>query len=721
MQSIRQQAIKGALASLILAIVLIGACEAKPPTPLRNSQSVIIVVANRLVLSDLPDVSLPAICKILRSGAIGLISPNCVGAKTEASVIMTANAGAPTKGGIYIREFYNIGESLSNDENAGDAYLARTGRRPKGDSAVFLGLAPALRDTAKATYIPGGLGALGDALHAAKIKTCVSGNADTEDGLDRAAATLVVDSRGIVDSGAFSLEPSDSDFETPKINGRSVQVIYFGESTRLDELKMTMTDEAVASHKARSMRSLDRLLNKLISNHPDATIVLVSFSPPISPSWDQLTPVAVYPSPRPGLLVSKATRTAGVIAASDFAPTLLDILKLPASSGMLGRPAEVIAEPNAPEILESVETRTTTNKQLLLPMGVALAIIGAISLTTAACVAGFSLRPSRRVRKFILTGLVISACAAGSLLLAASAPPDAVGQWLGAFAYLVLLVIAASMIAKLFPAGKVRALPIVAAYAITALTIIGDALTGGNLCKFSGLSSFHITGMRFHGIGNEYAGVLIPTAALAVMFATKNRWAMCAAGVVTIITLGLGFLGANYGGTAAAVVTFVLLMFAVSRGRFGAGHVAIAFVLGIIAVPVFAAIDWKLSGGGGSHAAQATGLVERFGGSYIVAIALRKILFNLKTTFSVKGVSVLAAFVPFLTLWFWGVRGKLADMLKQTPRVMAGTKAILVGSVAAFLFNDSGIVFAMAMIAITVIILLYSLVEEVEDAANSSA
>lgn len=704
----------------MLALVLFGACQAKSPTPLRNTRSVVIVVANRLLLSDVTDPSLPAVYEIMCEGAIGLISPNCVGAKTEASVIMTANAGAPTKGGIYIRQFHNIHESLANGENAGDAYLARTGRRAKGDAAVFLGLAPALRDTAKATYMPGGFGAFGDALRAAQIETCIVGNADTEGSLDRSAAALLVDSRGIVDCGAFDLEPSDSSFDVPVIKGRSLQVVYFGESTRLDELKMTMTDKAFAFHKARSMRSLDRLLKKLISNDTAATIILVSFAPPIGPRWDQLSPIAIYPSPEPGLLVTRATRTAGVIAASDFGPTVLDILNVQTSSGMLGRPAEVITVPGALEKLASVEMRTTSNKQLLLPMGVALAILGVISLTSAACVVAFSLKPPRRVRKLILIGLVTAACAAGSLLLAASAPPNTTGQWLGALGYLVLLASAAYVLARIIPVSKVRALPVVAAYAITALIIVFDSFTGGNLCKFSGLSSFHNTGMRFHGIGNEYAGVLIPTAALAMLFVTRSRRIMCAVGVVVIVTLGLGCLGANYGGTAAAVVTFVLLGFSVNKGGFGARHVAVAFLLGIIAVPIFAALDWKLSGGGGSHAAQATGLVERLGGNYILSIALRKVLFNLKTTFSVKGASVLTAFAPFLTLWFWGVRGKLANMLKTTPKVMAGTKSILAGSVAAFLFNDSGIVFAMAMIAITVIILLYSLVEEVGDAANSS-
>jgi hypothetical protein len=148
--------------------------------------------------------------------------------------------------------------------------------------------------------------------------------------------------------------------------------------------------------------------------------------------------------------------------------------------------------------------------------------------------------------------------------------------------------------------------------------------------------------------------------------------------------------------------------------------VAAAYGAGFGAVALFAILDWALAGRAGSHAAQATGLAGRLGGSYIWSLAIRKMIFNLRLTFSVKGISVLCAFVPFLTLWFWGVKGKLSASLVKNPQMLAGTKAILAGAVAAFLFNDSGIVFAITMIAMTVLMLLYFLIEEVADVTNSS-
>ena len=40
-------------------------------------------------------------------------------------------------------------------------------------------------------------------------------------------------------------------------------------------------------------------------------------------------------------------------------------------------------------------------------------------------------------------------------------------------------------------------------------------------------------------------------------------------------------------------------------------------------------------------------------------------------------------------------------------------KAVLIGAVAAFMLNDSGIIFAGIMIAMTVLVLLYSVLESV--------
>jgi hypothetical protein len=68
--------------------------------------------------------------------------------------------------------------------------------------------------------------------------------------------------------------------------------------------------------------------------------------------------------------------------------------------------------------------------------------------------------------------------------------------------------------------------------------------------------------------------------------------------------------------------------------------------------------------------------------------------------------------VPFLALWFGGVQGKVRSAFKQDSHIIAGMKAVLIGAAAAFMLNDSGIVFAGIMIAITVLVLLYSLLEE---------
>ena len=90
--------------------------------------------------------------------------------------------------------------------------------------------------------------------------------------------------------------------------------------------------------------------------------------------------------------------------------------------------------------------------------------------------------------------------------------------------------------------GKpIRALPIAIAYGATALIIIVDALTGCYLCKWCGPSSYQITGMRFYGIGNEYAGVLGFDGG-AGGFVLGSQWLVPVVGLATIVVLGSGRL-----------------------------------------------------------------------------------------------------------------------------------------------------------------------------------
>ena len=718
---------------LLLALVLLVSCSAvwagapKPPKPQQaHPPRLIVVVASRLVLSDLHDPSLPTIHKMLRGGAVGLISPNCAGPKSEASVLLTANAGSPCRGGNYVKEFYNTSEQLLDGTSAGEAYALRTGRKAPKGSAVLLGVGQALRDAAKLSSVPAKLGELGDALHAAGLRTGIVSDAQTlPDGTERSVAVLAMDSRGVVDCGdlhavsLFEIRCSQGSVLISAPDAmRKADVVFlnFADSVILDETKISMSDSAYAANKARMLRYLDTVLHQL-TTQPETRgkdLILVSFSPPSGTPWDQLTPVIYYGPIFPGLLTSATTRTPGLIAASDFAPLVLGLMNLDPSEDMIGRCPKAVESSRGPERLADMSARVTANERILTPVAVGLAGIGAVSFTIAALIIAFGLKPSRRVIGLLKAGLVTGGCTFAALLLGVLAPAGVAGYVTGTAVSLVLLSGVCLGLGKLL-AGKasVRALPIILVFAITTAIIFIDAVTGCYLCKWCGPSSYQITGMRFYGIGNEYAGVLVSMAAMVALFLRDRKWVLPVLGIATIVVLGSGSLGANYGGTATAVVTFGLMWLAVSRKGFSARHVVLMLALAIAAVVGFAMLDWLIAGSAGTHAARATGLTEKLGGGYLWAIASRKVAFNLKTTFSTVGLRSMLAFVPFLALWFWGVQGKLKSLFASDARVSAGVKAVLVGAATAYMLNDSGIVFAAIMVAITVLVLLYSVLEEV--------
>jgi urea transporter len=69
-------------------------------------------------------------------------------------------------------------------------------------------------------------------------------------------------------------------------------------------------------------------------------------------------------------------------------------------------------------------------------------------------------------------------------------------------------------------------------------------------------------------------------------------------------------------------------------------------------------------------------------------------------------------FVPFIGLWFWRIQRQVGRLFGGDKSMIFGIEAMLIGSAAAFVANDSGVVMASIMIAMTVCVLLYSVLEE---------
>ncbi|MGC8864022.1 MAG: hypothetical protein ACP5R5_14795, partial [Armatimonadota bacterium] len=365
---------------------------------------------------------MPHLAWLFKAGAVGLVSPNCDGPRTESSVLLTASAGASCEGRPFVQEFYDANETLpATGENAGAAYLLRTGRRAPRGSAVFLGLAEALRLAAESGR-QAQVGSVGDAAHRAGMKTGVIGNADLDRAApNRAASVIAVDSRGLIDIGHLTSPLGATDAcgfptsaqELANLAARCLKdadlvVVNFGDSTRLDEMKISLSDEAYAGQRTRMLLRLDGLVGRLTpvrgdNREPGKVLVLVSFSPPQTGHWDRLTPIVVFTGhKRGGLLTSWTTRTPGLIAASDF-PSLIKHLPALSARGML--------VPGSLEAVRAMDIRVTSNHTLILPVLWIFAGAGALSLTVSAVLIAVGRPITRRVHSVLSFGLLITASA----------------------------------------------------------------------------------------------------------------------------------------------------------------------------------------------------------------------------------------------------------------------------------------------------------------------
>lgn len=710
---------------------MLAAAAAAPCAP--SDTKVVVVVANRLLLSDLRESGLPAIGKMLDEGAVGLVSPNGGGPKSEYAVLLTAAAGASCRGGPYVAGCYDAAEKLAGDQTAGAAHAVRTGAQAPRGSAVFLNHPQAVRENTSGR--PVRLGMCGEALREAGKITCVVGSADiAPDTIDRSAAVLAMDSRGMADIGLLADGPSsgipvfaDADWlERAAVEGVSradFAVIYYGDTVRLDSLRSAVADEVLPLRRAAVLRNLDSLLARLMDAQGwrDIRIVLVSFSPPSGGPWNQLTPVIVYPSRTAGLLTSPSTRTPGLIAASDFTPTVLDLMRVPAPAAMAARAATELASEDKMSVLGTMFERVKSKHEVARPVLWIIALIGASTFTTFAVGTAFSLRTPRWLLAVLRAGFLVGMSAPIGMLLAAAAPASVAGYAAGTVVVTAAVVAAALGVGRIAShraaaLGRVppRAAPVVVVFALTVAAVLVDSAAGGVLCKFSVPSFYQLSGLRYYGIGNEYAGLVISMAALVALFVgpKHRRWAVFVLGALVVVFLGSGRLGANYGGTVTAVVTFGLVGMAVFRGGFGARHVAGCFLAAVALTASFAFTDWKLAGISGSHAGRVTEMVDKLGGNYVFSLIARKAQLNARIATCDTALRAYLAFMPFLALWFYGVQGKVRRVFADDKSVLAGLKGVLTGAVVALFVNDSGVVLANIMIAMIVVILLYSLLEE---------
>jgi len=291
-------------------------------------------------------------------------------------------------------------------------------------------------------------------------------------------------------------------------------------------------------------------------------------------------------SERAGTLTSAATRTAGLVSASDLAPTILEWLRVPIPDAMIGQaihaapPESVGALVAFADRLAAVGPRRST---VLICFALAW-----LALLLVACSLGRGARGALRL------GGLAALWAPVSVLAASIVRPGVVAE-------VVLVVGGAFALAR--ASERLIAWPRAAAVpAVATLLVHGAALLAGSgLVATSLLGPDPIAGSRFFGAGNELAAVLAVEllVALAALGRTHRLTTTLAAGGLLTLALAWGRGGANVGavftdGGGAAGAALVLV-----PGRLSARRVALAG-LGLVAgLGLLTLLD--LATGGGAH------------------------------------------------------------------------------------------------------------------------
>lgn len=701
------------------------------------SPKVILLLVDALAPAELADPAWSNVRLASGGGAVGLMSTRAAGPHTSPSAHLTIAAGARARAaaltGLTLAAYEQYGQA-----RASDVFAALRGEPPAGAAALFLGAVQLASATPPLL--------LGPMLSEAGLRAAAIGNADTFAGgvheRRRFGALLAADADGLVAYGdvgdaVLMYDPEwpfgwRTDYDATWLALQSVYhqadfvVVELGDLARLDAYAEWIPSEHAQRLRRDTLQRIDQLVGRLLRWPPasGATLLLVSPSPPSDALQRgfMLAPlVAATLGPadavgRPGLTWSNTTRRAGIVTNLDVASTVLDALGVHTAAG--GAPIRAVplqaagrdvpygasVEGDAWSYIEALYARTVATNSLRGPfvrgyVGFAIVVFLGWAAWLAGARAASARGPETAAPLWRWLLLLLSAAPLAALLLPLLPPSETTGSMA------LLLGIAAAVTMAFGLLFRRGADAFVAVSLATAALIFVDVSLGARLVKNSVLGYDPIVAARFYGIGNEYMGVfigacLIGTSGVLDSWARlqpRRRGALLWTGIVYvggIVLLASPTLGANVGGTVAAVAGFgsaaVLLSGRpLSWRRLTALGAVVAVVLAAAALA-----DVTLNRQEPSHLGRTLQAFLTEGWAPIAAIAARKLAMNLTllrwTIWS--QVFVVSLAISTVALYRPGAAVRRAD--ERHPFLLKGVRGALVGALAALVANDSGVVAA---------------------------
>ena len=680
-------------------------------TGARNGRRVIMIVVNAISVADLKTADLPNIKTSLNSrAALGLMNARAAKLSTNAAGrYLSIGAGAQANAGQFGSLAIDKGERLLFSGVPQRLSFRGTGRVGSPSYPEMSRLATNLSYQA----IPG---TLGDLLRNGDIKTAVFGNADSLGVYHREINLITMDTHGSTDNGSVS-KPIEAPTQAMAAVRRGLRtsrfvVVEYAPTSLLDSRRDFLTDQAIAGQRARRLKDVDRLFGALEKTYTDSNtmIILATPSPPsaLANAGVLQTPLIIARRGYRGLLASPGTCWPGVLTNSDVAPTILSFFNLKIPTYLPGR--ALSSHPTADPIgaINRIADKAIANsaaRSTLLS-----GYITALIVTIIAALIVLLLRPRApatiQLQPFLLSLMYMPVV----MLLT-----NALGY---SYAWLPLVINPAISLAAGWLTWMVRRNePLFALAAVSMITVtvlLAQLPFSSFLERNSVMGMNSIIGARFYGIGNEYAGALLAVAVIAFATALSIRQGPPAAhadraAAILFLALtaiiGLPTLGANVGGAIAAVATGIILTLLLQGHRLQGRH--IVYILIAITIVVFAILFVDYLSSSESHAARAASLISGGGPNQALMIISRKLATNFKLLLHSSWTNILMA-GAILAI---GLRLSSKEALDMTerdyPSMLIGFKAIVLGSLAALIFNDSGVVAAAIMVLFATLSWLY--------------
>lgn len=674
---------------------------------------VVVLVADRLGPADLT--ACPQWGLLAARGAVGLMNDNTAGRSSPVNGYLTMGAGAHLAAGPFTGQAGGSTETTAAG-TAGQEFHRRTGIWPSGASVVVLDIAGIERTAAKSLF-PGQPGALGESLHRAGLTTCVLGSADTPEEQQRFAPLLAMDQNGLVDRGDTGpgllvrdpLFPGGwrSDYGRLLAAFRSqaadLTVIDPGDLDRLETARPALLEPVWNLRRQETIARLDGLLGALgaqLNFDRDLLMVVTPVPARLEPPGPSLAPVlAVGPSFRPGALNSPTTRRDGLVANIDIAPTILSFFSLPQPPAMAGRSLRSSPATLSPALLsrmaglDLLTYRARPSLQRIY-VGGQFAALG---------LAATAVLTSRRARGLLFFYLVLLAVPLAYLLVPLWPVAGAAALGLEVLATALVLALAAAWLSR-----ACRLDPFVLLSLATAGALMGDLLAGAPLGHRSVMGYDFIDGARYYGLGNEYMGVLIGSAVVA-MTGLLRRWPsrpvfyfVLTFYALALVATGAPQVGANAGGAIAVAAAFAISACLLAGVRVSRGFAAGVAGLVMVAVAGLAFWDFSRPVAVQSHIGRAAGQMLTGDWPGLGQIITRKLAMNYRLLrYTIWARIFVTSLVGLALVLYWPGRS-LAVLRNREPFLFKSLAAVVVGALTALVFNDSGVVAAATAIIFAV-------------------